>query len=87
MKKIAILLSALFIIGTVFTGCASDKNKTTTTGDQTLTPTTDMSQKVSEKLTDMSETVSEALTDASEKMKADDTEKKDETTNPSDKND
>ena len=71
MKKFLILLCSLAIIGAAFTGCAADKKDTTTTDDQTLTPTTDMSQEVSEEVTDMSEKVSEAVTDISEDISED----------------
>ncbi len=86
MKKILILLCSLIVLATAFTGCASDKKGTSTTSDQTLTPTSSMSEKVSEEITDMSEDISEALTDASEDMK-DDTTKNEDTTKTSDKND
>ena len=68
MKKLLIILSAFCIVSTALTGCAMNKKDTDTTNDQTLTPTTSMSEKVSEELTDASEKVSEALTDASEKV-------------------
>lgn len=79
MKKFLLIVCSLAIISAALTSCAMDKKDTTTTNDQTLTPTTDMSQKVSEELTDMSEDVSEALTDASEKI-ADNTTTMQETT-------
>ena len=85
MKKILILLCSLIVLATAFTGCAGDKKDTSTTSDQTLTPTSSMSEKVSEEMTDMSEDISEALTDASEDMK-DDTDKKDDTTKTSAQN-
>lgn len=73
MKKLLIMLCSLAIISAAFTGCAADRNDTTTTNDQTLTPTTNMSEKVSEEITDMSEDVSDALTDASDNMANDTT--------------
>ncbi len=87
MKKALILLCSIAVIAAAFTGCASDKKDATTTNDQTLTPTSSMSEKVSEKMTEMSEDVSEALTDASEDMKNDDTTKKEDTTKPSENKD
>lgn len=72
MKKLLMIVCSLAIISAALTSCAMDNKNTSTTSDQTLTPTSSMSEKVSEELTDMSEDVSEALTDASEKL-ADDT--------------
>ena len=69
MKKALIILTSLVIFGTAFTACSADKKENTTNlDDTTLTPTTSMSEKVSEEMTDISEDVSKAATDASEKM-------------------
>ncbi|MBQ6381787.1 MAG: hypothetical protein IJJ41_09370 [Clostridia bacterium] len=67
MKKLLVMLCAVAVIFAAFTGCSAGNKDTSTTSDQTLTPTTDMSQKVSEEMTDISEKVSEEVTDASEK--------------------
>ena len=79
MKKLLVLISSVLILSAAFTGCAMDKKGESTTSDQTLTPTSSMSEKVSEELTDASEKVSEALTDASEKMADDNTTTQDTT--------
>ena len=68
MKKLLVLISSVLILSAAFTGCAMDKKGENTTNDQTLTPTSSMSEKVSEELTDASEKISEGLTDASEKL-------------------
>lgn len=65
MKKALIILTSLVIIGSAFTACSADK-KDNSPEDTTLTPTTSLSEKVSEEMTDVSEDVSKAVTDASE---------------------
>ena len=79
MKKLLILFSALAILSAAMTGCAMGNKDTSTTSDQTLTPTSSMSEKVSEEITDMSEDISEAMTDASEDMQGNSTTAQDTT--------
>ena len=71
MKKLFVIICTLLILASAMTGCAMNDKNTSTTSDQTLTPTSSMSEKVSEDLTDASEKISEGLTDASERISED----------------